>query len=80
MQISYAKLLKMFGLNAYQDKYGEFIHDVATGLLERQAQKVSEFIMQNAPNISDSNYIVVVEINQELWIRDLWEKCEKGDY
>ena len=80
MQISYAKLLKMFGLNAYQDKYAVVIHDVATCLLERQAQKVSEFIMQNAPNISDSNYIVVVEINQELWIRNLWEKCEKGDY
>ena len=41
MKISSAKLYKMFGLDAYKDKYGEFIHDVSDELLEKQLNAIS---------------------------------------
>ena len=51
MKISDAKLYKMFGLDAYKDKYGEFIHDVSDELLEKQFDDVGEFILDNINKI-----------------------------
>lgn len=73
MQISDAKLYKMFGLDAYKEKYGEYIHDVETSLLEWQYQNVGEFVLSNPSMVAESNYIILVEIKNELWIRDVFK-------
>jgi len=79
LQISDAKLYQMFGLDAYKEKYGEYIHDVETTLLQKQFESVGEFIMDNAPNISETNYIVLIEIQNELWIRDMFKNYNKKE-
>lgn len=81
MKISDAKLYKMFGLDAYKDKYGEFIHDVETELLEKQFGDVGNFIMSNMSKglpVKEANYIVFIQINDELFLREMFNKC-KGD-
>ncbi len=79
MQISDAKLYKMFGLDAYQEKYGEYIHDVETTLLETQYESVGKFVIENAPNISETNYIILIQIQDELWIRDMFNNYNKKE-
>ena len=79
MQISDAKLYKMFGLNAYQEKYGEYIHDVETSLLEWQYQNVGEFVLSNPSMVAESNYIILIEIKNELWIRDMFKNYNEEE-
>ena len=81
MKISDAKLFKIFGLDAYKDKYGEFIHDVKTELLEKQFGDVGNFIMDNMSKglpVKEANYIVFIQINDELFVREMFNKS-KGD-
>ena len=78
MKISDAKLYKMFGLDAYKDKYGEFIHDVSDELLEKQFDDVGEFIMDNRDKglpVKEVNYIVLIQIKEELWIREMFNRA-----
>ena len=78
MKISDAKLYKMFGLDAYKDKYGEFIHDVSDELLEKQFDDVGEFIMDNMDKglpVKEVNYIVFIQIKDELWLREMFNKA-----
>lgn len=80
MKLSTAKLYKMFGLDAYKEKYGEYIHDVDTSLLETQYENVGKFVLSNPSMVAESNYIILVEIKNELWIRDIfknWNEEEK---
>ena len=79
MQISDAKLYEMFGLNAYQDKYGEYIHDVETSLLEWQYENVGEFVLSNPSMVAESNYIILIEIKNELWIRDMFKNYNEEE-
>ena len=79
MRLSSRKLYQIFGLDAYKDQYGEYIHDVETSLLEWQFEDVGEFIMNKAPNISEKNYIILIEIQNELWIRDMFAKYGKKE-
>ena len=79
MQISDAKLYKMFGLDAYQDKYGEYIHDVETSLLEWQYENVGEFVLSNPSMVAESNYIILIEIKNELWIRDMFKNYNEKE-
>ena len=79
MRLSTAKIYKMCGLDAYKDKYGEFIHAVSTVLLEKQIEQTSRFITENIESASEKNYIICIEINNELFIRELWEKCNRGE-
>ena len=74
MKLSTAKIYKMFGLDAYKEKYGEYIHDVETSLLEWQYQNVGEFVLSNPSMVAESNYIILVEIKNELWIRNIYLK------
>jgi hypothetical protein len=73
LKLSTAKLYKMFGLDAYKEKYGEYIHDVDTSLLEWQYQNVGEFVLSNPSMVAESNYIILVEIKNELWIRNVFK-------
>ena len=79
MQISDAKLYKMFGLDAYQEKYGEYIHDVETTLLEWQYENVGEFVLSNPSMVAESNYIILIEIKNELWIRDMFKNYNEEE-
>ena len=79
MQISDAKLYEMFGLNAYQEKYGEYIHDVETPLLENQYENVGEFVLSNPSMVAESNYIILIEIKNELWIRDMFKNYNEEE-
>ena len=82
MKISDAKLYKMFGLDAYKDKYGEFIHDVSTELLEKQFDDVGEFIMDNMDKglpVKEVNYIVFIQIKDELWLREIFNKAYRKE-
>lgn len=79
MQISDAKLYKMFGLDAYQEKYGEYIHDVETSLLEWQYENVGEFVLSNPSMVAESNYIILIEIKNELWIRDMFKNYNEEE-
>ena len=79
MQISDAKLYKMFVLDAYQEKYGEYIHDVETSLLEWQYENVGEFVLSNPSMVAESNYIILIEIKNELWIRDMFKNYNEEE-
>ena len=82
MKISDAKLYKMFGLDAYKDKYGEFIHDVSDELLEKQFDDVGEYILDNVNKclpVKEANYIIMIEIKKELWIREMFKNYGKGE-
>jgi hypothetical protein len=79
LQISDAKLYKMFGLDAYQEKYGEYIHDVETSLLEWQYENVGEFVLSNPSMVAESNYIILIEIKNELWIRDMFKNYNEEE-
>jgi len=79
LKLSDAKLYKMFGLNAYQEKYGEYIHDVETSLLETQYENVGEFVLSNPIMVAESNYIILIEIKNELWIRDMFKNYNEEE-
>ena len=82
MKISDAKLYKMFGLDAYKEKYGELIHDVTTELLERQFDDVGEFIMDNVDKglpVKETNYIIFIQIKDELWLREMFNKAYRKE-
>ena len=79
MKLSTAKLYKMFGLDAYQEKYGEYIHDVETSLLEWQYENVGEFVLSNPSMVAESNYIILIEIKNELWIRDMFKNYNEKE-
>ena len=72
MKLSTAKIYKIFGLDAYKEKYGEFIHDVETELLEKQIEATSNFITEHYETASEKNYIICIEIKNELWIREMF--------
>ena len=72
----------MFGLDAYKDKYGEFIHDVSDKLLEKQFDDVGEFIMDNRDRglpVKEVNYIVLIQIKEELWIREMFNRAYRKE-
>ena len=72
----------MFGLDAYKDKYGEFIHYVSTELLEKQFDDVGEFIMDNMDKglpVKEVNYIVFIQIKDELWLREMFNKAYRKE-
>lgn len=79
MKLSDAKLYKMFGLNAYQEKYGEYIHDVETSLLETQYENVGKFVLSNPIMVAESNYIILIEIKNELWLRDMFKNWNEEE-
>ena len=82
MKISDAKLYKMFGLDAYKDKYGEYLHDVETLLLEKQFEDVGEFIMDRTNKglpVVEANYIVFIQIKDELWLRQMFNKHHRKE-
>jgi len=79
LKLSDAKLYKMFGLNAYQEKYGEYIHDVETSLLETQYENVGKFVLSNPIMVAESNYIILIEIKNELWIRDMFKNWNEEE-
>jgi hypothetical protein len=67
----------MLGLDAYKDKYGEYLHDVETLLLEKQFEDVGEFIMDRTNKglpVVEANYIVFIQIKDELWLRQMFSK------
>lgn len=72
MKLSTAKIYKIFGLDAYKEKYGEFIHDVKTELLEKQIEDISNFLAEHYVTASERNYIICIEIKNELWIREMF--------
>ena len=57
---------KMFGLDAYEDKYGVTPQEQTDEILFYQLDEVGAFINRNAPNISDTNYLIYFKIFQEL--------------
>ena len=57
---------KMFGLDAYEDKYGVTPQEQTDEILFYQLDEVGAFINRNAPNISDINYLIFFKIFQEL--------------
>ena len=57
---------KMFGLDAYEDKYGVTPQEQTDEILFYQLDEVGAFINRNAPNISDTNYLIFFKIFQEL--------------
>ena len=59
----------MFGLNAYQEKY----------LLEWQYENVGEFVLSNPSMVAESNYIILIEIKNELWIRDMFKNYNEEE-
>ena len=69
----------MFGLNAYQEKYGEYIHDVETSLLETQYENVGKFVLSNPIMVAESNYIILIEIKNELWLRDMFKNWNEEE-
>ena len=79
MKLSDAKLYKMFGLNAYQEKYGEYIHDIETSLLETQYENVGKFVLSNPIMVAESNYIILIEIKNELWLRDMFKNWNEEE-
>jgi len=79
LKLSDAKLYKMFGLNAYQEKYGEYIHDIETSLLETQYENVGKFVLSNPIMVAESNYIILIEIKNELWLRDMFKNWNEEE-
>lgn len=57
---------KMFGLDAYENKYGVTPQEQTDEILFYQLDEVGAFINRNAPNISDTNYFIFFKIFQEL--------------
>ena len=49
---------KMFGLDAYEEKYGVTPQEQTDEILFYQLDEVGAFINRNAPNISDTNYLI----------------------
>lgn len=57
---------KMFGLDAYEEKYGVTPQEQTDEILFHQLDEVGAFINRNAPNISELNYLIFFKIFQEL--------------
>lgn len=57
---------KMFGLDAYEEKYGVTPQEQTDEILFFQLDEVGAFINRNAPNISELNYLIFFKIFQEL--------------
>ena len=57
---------KMFGLDAYEEKYGVTPQEQTDEILFYQLDEVGAFINRNAPNISELNYLIFFKIFQEL--------------
>ena len=82
MKISDAKLFKWFLVEDNNDKYGEFIHDVSDELLEKQFDDVGEFIMDNTDKglpVKEVNYIIFIQIKDELWLREMFNKAYRKE-
>jgi hypothetical protein len=61
---------KMFGLDAYEEKYGVTPQEQTDEILFFQLDEVGAFINRNAPNISELNYLIFFKIFQELKDRE----------
>ena len=62
--------------------YGELIHDVSTELLEKQFDDVGEFIMDNTDKglpVKEVNYIIFIQIKDELWLREMFNKAYRKE-
>ena len=53
----------MFGLDAYKDKYGEFIMDNTDKGLP----------------VKEVNYIIFIQIKDELWLREMFNKAYRKE-
>jgi hypothetical protein len=60
----------MFGLDAYEEKYGVTPQEQTDEILFFQLDEVGAFINRNAPNISELNYLIFFKIFQELKDRE----------
>jgi|TARA_R110000803_G_scaffold99424_3_gene167496 hypothetical protein len=72
-----ADLHETFGLNAYEKKYGVIPLEQTDDILNYQFKHVADFIIENAPNICDTNYLVIREIVDEINIRNAGETNEQ---
>ena len=57
---------KMFGLDAYEEKYGVTPQEQTNEILFHQLDEVGAFINRNASTVSEINYIIFFKIFQEL--------------
>ena len=57
---------KMFGLDAYEEKYGVTPQEQTDEILFHQLDEVGAFINRNASTVSEINYIIFFKIFQEL--------------
>ena len=57
---------KMFGLDAYEEKYGVTPQEQTDEILFYQLDEVGAFINRNASTVSEINYLIFFKIFQEL--------------
>ena len=57
---------KMFGLDAYEEKYGVTPQEQTNEILFHQLDEVGAFINRNASTVSEINYLIFFKIFQEL--------------